>query len=519
MSLVSREPYFFWILLLISLLAWKIQTTLFLNYDVSWLLEATRRMLAGGTYARDFFETNPPLILYLYLPPVMLSKLSAIPLPLLFRGYLFLLACLSLGLCSYLVKKIFQRTEGLISTLFLLTLAVIFLILPCHDFGQRDHLLIILSLPYFLLMVCRLQKIVLPYSLALILGFVAALGFSIKPHFLIAPLLIEIYYGFYTKNLKAWLRPESLMILLIVSLYVGFIFLFYPDYLYIIVPYSLRLYYSGVSQPWTALALNPVALFCLIPIIFYCFSDQKNFYPYLNLSRILFLGLLGFFLAYFAQRMTHYYHLIPVFSFALLLLLIEMGSLYSSGSRRWPEGVFAAFLALLLFTMPLGIFYKLYVSSLNYKKATLKQLTNFLNEYARKELVYFFVTAGSYAFPTLDYTATKMAPRFYFLWMAAGLANQSLALGQASLAVLEQYRRDKNFLINMVADDLYQYKPRYIFIDQSKEKYRIQDKNFDYLAYFLGNAKFQQEWQHYRYFTTLEVQGAYKLSVYSRKKS
>ncbi len=73
----------------IFLFAWKLQSALFLNYDVSWLMHASERLLAGGTYSRDFFETNPPLILYLYLPPVIFSKIFAFNLVLLFRAGCF----------------------------------------------------------------------------------------------------------------------------------------------------------------------------------------------------------------------------------------------------------------------------------------------------------------------------------------------------------------------------------------------------------------------------------------------
>jgi len=502
----------------VYILAWQLQSQLVLNYDVSWLMHAARRLLAGGTYSQDFFETNPPLILYLYLPPVILSKVLAADPILIFHEYIFLLASLSLVLSSILLRKIFTQNSALLANAFLLMLALVYLVLPCYDFGQRDHLLVLLAMPYLFLVVCRLQgKTIRPFY-AFSLGVLAGLGFAIKPHFLITPVLVELYYIFYKRNNWAWLRPEIVTILAILVIYALSIFIFQPDYLYIVVPYSLRLYYSAVSQPWSALLLNSVVLYCAVPLIFYFVQYKEN--PYKNLSTVLALALLGFLLSYFAQRMIHFYHLIPALSLALLLMLVLFSSFLAEVPKRGPEGSFAVFLGVLIFIFPVWLFSNLYWGSLEYKRETLSKLAAFMETQAKQESVYFFVTAGSYAFPTVDYTDSRIAPRFYFLWMAAGLANRELELaGTREADLLEQQRKDKNFLVNMVADDLYKYKPRFIFVDQSEDKYRVKDRNFDYLTYFSTNQKFRQEWKNYRYFTSLEQKGLYKLGIYKRTAS
>lgn len=515
------------LLLGVIILGWEFQAALFLNYDVSWLMHAARRWLQGGTYSRDFFETNPPLILYLYLPPVLLTKLTGFHPALVFRGFLFALAFFSLGICASLLKKIITPEEGRLFLAFYLMLALVIFILPCFDFGQREHLAIILTLPYFFMLTRRLQKQEINSVFAFALGILAGIGFSIKPHFLLTPLLLEIYYSYSHKGVRASLRPEVFALLLFVFFYALSIFLFFPDYLYVVLPYSLRLYYPAVSQPWLSLLFNSAAVFCLIALLFYLL--QRKGKQESSLSTVLALGLLGFLIAYFAQRMTHYYHLIPALSLALLLLVVEFAFfLRSLPSRaRHPELLryaqndslrerfFAVMLGLLFVSIPLWIFCTLFMSSLDYKKETMGRLMTFLNQNAKNEAVVFFVTAGSFAFPTLDYTTSRVSPRFYFLWMAAGLSN--LTFEKDSRMLDEQEERDKNFLINMISDDLYQYKPRYVFVDLSERKYRIRDKNFDYLLYFSENPKFRQEWRHYQYETTLEEKGRFKLGVYRRQ--
>lgn len=504
-------------LMAIYALAWNLQDQLFINYDVSWLLLATKRLLAGGTYAHDFFETNPPLILYLYLPPVILNKLLTVNMVLIFRGYIFFIASLMLVLCWGLGRKIFSEQDTWLAYLFFLAMALVFLVLPCFEFGQRDHLLVVLALPYLLLVVCRLQGEKFNSGYAAGLGLLAGLGFAIKPHFLMLPLLVEGYYAFYKKDKLAWLRPETLIIMLTIMIYVSSIFIFHPDYIYIVVPYSLRLYYRAVSQSWFALLLNGTVAYCGLSVLSYFIENKESRYQTLN--TVLLLALLGSLFSYFAQRTTFYYHLVPALSLAFLLLLMLFYSLLSGLSRRWPEIIFASFLGALFFIFPAWIFCNLYWNSLTYKKQTLDQVTVFMNTYARQAPVYFFVATASYAFPAVDYTTTTIAPRFYFLWMVSGLVNQALDLAQhPGRPISEQYNKDKNFLLNMIADDLYQYKPRFVFVDQSADKYRIRDKNFNYLTYFSDNEKFRHEWSNYHYFATLEQNGLYKLGVYERKK-
>jgi hypothetical protein len=44
-----------------------------LNHDVAWLLIAAGRMLAHGSYSKDFFEINMPLAIGIYIPPHFLA--------------------------------------------------------------------------------------------------------------------------------------------------------------------------------------------------------------------------------------------------------------------------------------------------------------------------------------------------------------------------------------------------------------------------------------------------------------
>src|SRR5579872_3156058 len=107
MSLTNKSSLFFWgAILSVYVVAWGIQEHLPLNWDISQLLHATRLMLAGGTYSKDFFIPNPPMILFLYTPPVALSKFMGVKVMLPFRIYIFMLISISLAICCSLARQL-----------------------------------------------------------------------------------------------------------------------------------------------------------------------------------------------------------------------------------------------------------------------------------------------------------------------------------------------------------------------------------------------------------------------------
>ena len=213
----SQKGIFLGFLFCFYFLAWMMQSQLLLKGDVSWQMHLSRSILAGGNYVKDFFEINPPLSIYLYMPAVILQKacgLSAIESA---RIYIFLLATLSLIICYGLAKKIFLKNDYLVSLIFLFSLFFVYLILPASEFGQRECLLLYLTMPYFLLISLRLTHKTISSVYAVGIGVLAGIGFAIKPFFLLTFVLVELY--FLLQKTKDWksllnlLRPEIFSII------------------------------------------------------------------------------------------------------------------------------------------------------------------------------------------------------------------------------------------------------------------------------------------------------------------
>ncbi len=300
-------------LLSIVLFAWYLQNNLALAADVYWWLTITARFLAGGNYANDFFETNPPLLLYVSMPPAFFIQWTQLSPVLVMRLYVFLLAFLSLFLCNIFLRRLYSTSSTfLYRAALLLTLAVIFLILPMQEFAQREHLILILVMPYFFLMAVRLEKTPVNQWLATLTGCLAGVGFAIKPFFLITPFIIELYFFWKRRNC---FRPETISLMAMLILYLAIIVILHNDYLTIVMPYAMRRYYSGMTES-LLITLAPYTVSYCFLIIFYFFLNKKNNNA---LSTILCFALCSFLFLYIIQYLPWYYHVFPAFSLAILL--------------------------------------------------------------------------------------------------------------------------------------------------------------------------------------------------------
>ena len=309
--------------LILSIYAFSltIQSLLFLNWDVASLLYATKLLLAGGSYVNDIFTPNPPMILYLYTLPIIFSQLFNLNIVNVFSVYVYGLCTISIVMCYILIKGYFSNQDRHLLGIFMVILTISYMVLPIYEFGNRDHLLLILSMPYLLTVVSRLKGNKVDPRFAIIIGLFAGIGFAIKPQFLITLALIELYTMFFQRNILAWIRIETLVISAVLVTYAATTFLFHANFIYIIVPFLMRNYYSAIGMSLSLISWYPPTLFCFMTVAFYLFVQQskKNI-----LFNILLIALIGFLFSIYLQRTLFYYHFIPALSIALLLSVMML---------------------------------------------------------------------------------------------------------------------------------------------------------------------------------------------------
>ncbi len=83
-----------------------------------------------------------------------------------------------------------SHRSGLVGTAKLLLVAGVLVgcfLIAMHDFGQREHLMLILAMPYLQYLILRERLTMVSHFELAGLGFTAFFGLGLKPYFLLIP--------------------------------------------------------------------------------------------------------------------------------------------------------------------------------------------------------------------------------------------------------------------------------------------------------------------------------------------
>ena len=163
----------------------------YLNHDVAWFCYMSQRWGDGARLYVDVVDTNPPLIVFLSTPPILLAKALSWPVDVTMLAYVSALAIASVAVCGMLVVRAWPDADPLQRGLFMTGIVAVVFPLSGTDFAQREHLALIFALPYVLAAAVRLSGLALPWPAAMAIGFMGGLGLAIKPHLLAIAVIVE----------------------------------------------------------------------------------------------------------------------------------------------------------------------------------------------------------------------------------------------------------------------------------------------------------------------------------------
>lgn len=196
------------------------QTPERINHDCALYLQQADLLLDGAVPYRDFVDTNPPLIIYLNVPPAALARTLGLSPIIVFHALVLALLVIS-GLEVHFLLR--QRRMSLPAAgrglVLLAWIAAYFVIDWRGDTGQREHLFMLLYVPYLFLRILRYRGGSVANRLAILLGLQAGLGASLKPHFLLLAVNVEIVLLLATFRRRTLLRPENLVLVGVVAAY------------------------------------------------------------------------------------------------------------------------------------------------------------------------------------------------------------------------------------------------------------------------------------------------------------
>lgn len=213
-----------------------------LNHDVAYFVALAGRLLDGGSFGREIMDMNPPHVWWISAVPVWIARHVGLRIDAVAAVFTALMAALSLITVERLVN--FERCAR---NVFLPLVASLVLFAPGYDFGQREHWMLLLTLPYIVACGCRLSGTPLPSASGAAIGTAACLGFCIKPYLLLVPVACEIWILAQTRRPSLLLRPETAAMAVTGLVYAGLIVVYARSYLEIEVPAALLGYWSYKS--------------------------------------------------------------------------------------------------------------------------------------------------------------------------------------------------------------------------------------------------------------------------------
>lgn len=505
----SKEMNFWIATISLAILAYFLQSMWFLNGDVGSLLYDTRLFLNGGTYVKDFLETNPPMIFFIYAPVCLINSLTSWHIIVIVRIYVILLALLSIFLSSVLLEKVIKNDDAFLRLSILSVVAFVFLFLPICEFAQREHFFLILSMPYVFSAVRRADNIPTNKFLACLVGLLAGIGIGMKPYFLAPLILIECYLVFLKQHIFSWVRYEAMTCALVLVIYLISVIWFYPEYFHVMMPLISHLYYISIKQPWIIFFSRLPVIFCFFVMgygLIICFKPSR----YRTLIQIIEVTLIGMIIAFVIPRAAWYYHIFPAIGIASIMVVLALYQFFSSGfeermmSKRNIGIVMSLTMIMPFYFFLVGTRYSYYVK----QNSDLNPLIAFINATFDKPSIYCFSSNTTGDCFTLVYlTKSTYAGRYPFFWWMKGLNKLER---EGTLTDLVQ--RDKQFLIEAIADDLNRYKANLLIINTYDAK-MTHGEFFNFGKYFSQNKKFANAWQHYQYFATIGVFELYHRGV------
>lgn len=463
-----------------------------LDQDAGWFMSVARRLLGGERLYRDIIEVNPPLVVYLVMPAVVLADLTGMS-----DAVSLKLLVLAVASCSILW---FMRLVGpgrarsaTVGWVVLLGFAT--LIVPAADFGQREHLLLLLTLPFLAVKWRRLSDLAIPAAEAYTAGGVAAVGFALKPHFLLIWLGLEALD--WTKAAEPWklrLRPESVSAAGVFTLYPLYVVAAHPAYLSLMAELT-PLYYASSGVGFRLLFTVYFGLPLLIVLLAWFVSRGavRNH----HLSVVFLTYACAGLLVAFSQGKGWRYHSLPMIVATVVawgILVRDVGGSKLTEVRR-PRAL-RTMLGAVLLVLAVYPFYHAFVRALSVadeqRSETLRRARRLAIFGPEKILVFGDKNFDTY--PLVNHLgARSVSPHPSLWWLTATYGSREPALDEKGSGGSSDVERR---LSRLLVDSFVRDTPDLVLVDTAAGS-EAGSTAFPYVEYFSQDSAFAEAWKNY----------------------
>ena len=468
------------------------------NHDVAWYLHMAGVMLNGGTAYVDAVDTNPPLILLLTLAPVWAARLIGSAPAATFYASVFVAGVMSAVWCGGLIRRAWPAAPAAVHAALATGVAFLLLAFPKADFGQREHLTVIAVLPYVLMAAVRAMGGAIGRGEAVAAGVVGAIGFALKPHFLLAWIVIEAAV-MVRQGRRAVTRPECVSAMATFAFYAGLVLIVFPQYLDV----ARRVWavYGGLDSSLSRLvALREWQIGIVALALLALLRLPRDLAASLS---VLGAAAGGFLAASLLQLKGWGYHMLPAQVFLALFVLAVLTSLVQAVpalAAMMRGGLTAIVAAVAVVLGALSVKY-VYEARQPVPNDTLTPLVALVREHApagpiavlgMRTLVY-------PAFPLVNETGARWSLRHHSLWfLPAFYATELAATGPvASHRPADMPPLEREFYEEIVTD-LCATPPRLLIIERAPPVAPAGRRALDLESYYGQDARFARLFSAFR---------------------
>lgn len=497
-----------WLIALMMLAPWAyVHTQAMVNGNVAWLLIAAGRMIDGQPLVQAIYETNPPLSILLYAPHMLATKTLGLPPeigPMLVTLNMLLLSLIA----SAKILARFESLNGAERTTFLLAQTAALTSLSAIYFMDREHLMLMALIPFFLAQIALTEKIRLPRPLlwpVVILGTIAIL---VKPQYGLIPAVLLLHRLIAHRTLRILKDPDFLALSIGTALYAAIVFLFFGDYISIILPDVID-YYLGSSDKANTFRLLMWHFPAYLALLFLELFMEDLEKPKRRLLITLYTCALLCLIPLLIQMKGFYNHLLP--AFGIFIIALSMTVMFRL--QRW-LGKRAALALLLAPVIIFGAVTLRIKPAWNYPKGyemAKMPVARFLDENCTKPCT-FFAFHGDIEImnPTSFYTGYTHGTRYPSYWFLPGMlrALEAHENGEPAKISAEKLTEDKSKYARFAAEDLKNFNPSIILIG-TKIDILGQGEFFDYVEFFSVDETFRKTFsENYEKTATFEFDRA-----------
>jgi hypothetical protein len=471
--------------------------------DIAFLLYTAGRVLDGARLYVDIVEINPPLIVALNLPAVLLARAIGAPDVLVYRILVTVALLATLGFSAWALRRLLNESGGAFRARVVLVLAFVLFLAAGDDFGQREHLLVALALPYLLLAVGRATGRPAPRAPAFAAGVLAGVGLALKPHFLLLWAAIEGWTSWRAR--PRHFSAEALGVAGFLAAYLAGIALLTPEYFRLV--QFLGPAYSGYGHyPFAqVLVTAPGAPMCLLAVLAWVALRGEARHP--ALWAVVLVALVASFVAGAAQQKGWGYHFYPARAFALVVLALAVLDL----RRPLPRPVQRVYAATVLAALGTSVLWSLALSvgriagidpSRRIEETRLGELTAAVRRHApRGGSLYALSYTIETGFPLVNRSGVRWASRLPHLWIIEAVYQDQLYRpGPLRFHSRSEMGPAERYLNDAVAEDLGRYRPDVLLVLRpARDVQGNAIRRVDYVGYFERDPRIARELRQYRF--------------------